>query len=329
WLLNWRTGPSENTHVVLDYFRSVRMNATFWVIGAQVTDYPDVLAKTVKDGHEVGLHTWSHPDLTKISQDQVIAELVYAAKAVFEVIGLVPRYFRPPYGAINNNVRQTAAMMGLQAVTWSKDSGDWSYISNGGMAKVPQAFQSWVDQNLTRAITLEHDLYPQTVAVVKQSMDILVNAGRVIKPLSECIGVSDVYHNPILQGFFQAGQFESRDKVLPVVMATALPTSTLGTTSTTAFMSMATTGTAVVDASGTGFTTGLSGHTTVNQSAASDIMSVGAIVGITVAMAVIILVFIILLYARTRRQQSSHNDGIRTDSTTPFGNIHNGSQMDA
>ncbi|KAI8607276.1 hypothetical protein BC830DRAFT_1087077, partial [Chytriomyces sp. MP71] len=113
-------------------------------------------------------------------------------------------------GSINDNVRKIAAMMGLLAVTWTQDSLDWSYVGTGNMYKVPQAFQSWVDQGVSNIITLEHDLFAETVSVVKQNMDIVLKSGKRLVPLSECIGESNPYGNSILQGFFATGMFESR-----------------------------------------------------------------------------------------------------------------------
>ncbi|KAI8610403.1 hypothetical protein BC830DRAFT_1056145, partial [Chytriomyces sp. MP71] len=167
---------------------SVNMKATFWVIGAQVTRFPDVLVEAFKAGHQIGLHTWSHPYLTNLTEEQVVAQLVYSAKAVYDVIGVVPQFYRPPYGAINDNIRQIAARMGLRSVTWALDSADWSYVGTPNMNKVPAAFQSWMNSNLKQKISLEHDLYHDTAAVVPQAMDVLIKAGRVVKPLSECIG---------------------------------------------------------------------------------------------------------------------------------------------
>ncbi|KAI8609624.1 hypothetical protein BC830DRAFT_1049114, partial [Chytriomyces sp. MP71] len=157
WGATFDDGPSPNTQVVLDYFANLSMRTTFWVIGANVVQYPDMVLKSFSAGHQIALHTWSHPDLTTLSQQQIVAELIYVAKAVFEVTGQFPKFFRPPYGAVNDQVREIAAMMGLRSVTWADDSQDWSYVGTGNMYKVAQAFQSWMDQGKSNEISLEHD----------------------------------------------------------------------------------------------------------------------------------------------------------------------------
>ncbi|KAJ3282203.1 chitin deacetylase [Rhizoclosmatium sp. JEL0117] len=210
WGATFDDGPSANTHVVLEYFQSVGMHATFWVIGSNVIDFPDILSSTYQSGHQLGCHTWSHPDLLTLTDDQVIAELVYGVKAIQEVTGIVPKYFRPPYGSVDARVQTLAASMGLTSVTWTVDTLDWSDVGFGNITLVPQAFQGWLDQNITLPISLEHDLFPDTVSVVKQSMDLLIKAGRVIKPVAECIGDADPYGNTILKDFFASGLFESK-----------------------------------------------------------------------------------------------------------------------
>ncbi|ORY42230.1 glycoside hydrolase/deacetylase [Rhizoclosmatium globosum] len=210
WGATFDDGPSENTHVALEYFQTVGMQATFWVIGSNILNFPDVVANTFQSGHQIGSHTWSHPDLVTLSDDQVIAELVYGCKAIQEVTGVYPKYFRPPYGSIDDRVRSLAASMGLQSVTWAVDTQDWSYVGTGNMYLVPQAFKSWLNQGVILPISLEHDLFPETVAVVQQSMDLLINSGRIIKTVAECIGDSDPYGNGVLQSFFSSGLFESK-----------------------------------------------------------------------------------------------------------------------
>ncbi|KAJ3073608.1 chitin deacetylase [Podochytrium sp. JEL0797] len=209
WGATFDDGPSENTPAVLNYFKSVNMHATFWVIGVNVLQYPDVLLQTYQAGHDIGLHTWSHPDLVTLSDDQIVAELVYASKVVYEVLGVLPSYFRPPYGSVNDNVREITKKMGLTPVMWAVDSEDWSYVGTGNMYLVKQAFQGWVNQGINNAISLEHDLFAETVAAIPDAMNVLIQSGRVIKPFHECIGVSSSYGNSAMQAFFASGQFEA------------------------------------------------------------------------------------------------------------------------
>ena len=59
------------------------------------------------------MHTWSHPDLTTLTSEQVYAELLWTIYVIHAAIGQTPKLFRPPYGSINDNVRKVAAQLGL------------------------------------------------------------------------------------------------------------------------------------------------------------------------------------------------------------------------
>ncbi|KAJ3223468.1 chitin deacetylase [Chytriomyces hyalinus] len=208
WAATFDDGPTEYTNVVLDYFRAAEMKTTFWVIGANVIKSPDILQKAFQEGHQIGVHTWSHPDLTTLSEAQVVSELVYGAKAIYDVTGKIPKFFRPPYGAMSDSVRNVAAKMGLRAVIWTEDSNDWRYAGTSEMSQVPASFQSWMDAGKSNEISLEHDFKAETVSVMAQCMDIVRKAGKKLVTISECIGdTGDAYQNPRLLAFFESGQF--------------------------------------------------------------------------------------------------------------------------
>ncbi|KAJ3001989.1 UNVERIFIED_CONTAM: chitin deacetylase [Siphonaria sp. JEL0065] len=100
WGATFDDGPGPDTDVVLNYFANKRMHATFWVVGVRVVELPNTLASTWSAGHNLGTHTWSHADLTLLGADQIVAELVYGARAIYEVTGIAPKYFRPPCKSI-------------------------------------------------------------------------------------------------------------------------------------------------------------------------------------------------------------------------------------
>lgn len=89
-------GPSPLTLTVLKELSNRKIKATFFVIGSMVLKYPDILIETFKAGHEIGIHTWSHNSLVTLTTDQIIAEIMWTAKIIREVIGYTPRLVRPP-----------------------------------------------------------------------------------------------------------------------------------------------------------------------------------------------------------------------------------------
>ncbi|KAJ3234713.1 chitin deacetylase [Chytriomyces hyalinus] len=205
WGASFDDGPAEGTPVLLDFFDKKSLQATFWVIGLHVTKRPELLVRAYQAGHQIGIHSWTHPKLREISDDEIIAELVYSARAVYAVIGVYPKYFRPPYGNVDDRVRNLAALVGMTSVIWSKDSQDWQYTQSAAINTiVPSNFRTWLSSGSMLDISLQHDLEQDEGKVAVTAMNMLLDAGRVIKPLSECIGDDAPYDNPILSRFFEA-----------------------------------------------------------------------------------------------------------------------------
>jgi peptidoglycan/xylan/chitin deacetylase (PgdA/CDA1 family) len=120
-------GPTEVTSTLLDYLDSVGQKTTFFEIGTQVASNYLLTQREYAAGHEICVHTWSHPDLTTLTMEQIYAELQWTIYVIWAAIGQTPKYFRPPYGSINNNVRLAAAQLGLTVfpqAEWSNLGGN-------------------------------------------------------------------------------------------------------------------------------------------------------------------------------------------------------------
>ena len=72
-----------------------------------------ITQRAYAEGHEIAVHTWSHPHLATLTDQQIYAELSWGIYAIHAAIGQTPKLFRPPYGSINDNVRRVAAQLGL------------------------------------------------------------------------------------------------------------------------------------------------------------------------------------------------------------------------
>jgi len=106
-------GPTDVTSGLLDYLLSVNQKNTFFEIGSQIVQNYPLTVREYSEGHEIADHTWSHPDLTTLTSEEVYAELAWTIYAIHSSIGQTPKLFRPPYGNINDNVRLVAAQLGL------------------------------------------------------------------------------------------------------------------------------------------------------------------------------------------------------------------------
>jgi peptidoglycan/xylan/chitin deacetylase (PgdA/CDA1 family) len=96
WALTYDDGPSPETPNLLLELAKRGLKATFFVTGSSVLQYPSILKQTYEAGMEIGIHTWSHPHLMALTDDQVVAEIQWTAQIIFDVIGVTPLIFRAP-----------------------------------------------------------------------------------------------------------------------------------------------------------------------------------------------------------------------------------------
>lgn len=115
-------GPKPGlTEPLLELLTSLRVPATFFVIGRHVTEYPDLTRQIVAAGMEIANHSYTHRNLTRISPDEVAREVIQTQVAVESVTGKAPRYLRPPGGNWNGSVANIVRQWGLTPCMWTVD----------------------------------------------------------------------------------------------------------------------------------------------------------------------------------------------------------------
>ena len=118
WALTYDDGPSTHSQQIVDRLNALNVKSTFAVTGSNVIQFPEVLWQEFQKGHQIVIHTWSHRALTTLATDVIIAELEWTALAIERVIGVRPKYMRPPYGDIDDRVRDIVRAMGLKPIMW-------------------------------------------------------------------------------------------------------------------------------------------------------------------------------------------------------------------
>jgi peptidoglycan/xylan/chitin deacetylase (PgdA/CDA1 family) len=140
-------GPATPTAQILDILAKYHLHVTWFVTGQWAQENPDLLRRVQSDGHEIGNHTMTHPDLTTVSDAQVCQELTQAEQVISGITGHTTRpYFRPPYGARNAHVRALAANLGFRTVYWTIDTIDWRDDAT------PQSITDRVMNNLSNGV---------------------------------------------------------------------------------------------------------------------------------------------------------------------------------
>ncbi|KAJ3218632.1 chitin deacetylase [Dinochytrium kinnereticum] len=205
WALTYDDGPTPFTNIVLDFLDSVGIKATFFVIGVNVRSYPDILLRAYRAGHEIAIHSWSHPVLTTIGFDQAIAEIVATARIVRQLTGMTPRFMRAPTGMMDSRLRSAMKRLGMKVVYWKTDTLDWLYpqqgltIATAATLKRTQ-YQDWVSSGEQRSISLEHDAFELGATSAVHGYQVLRNSGVRVRTLSECLG--EPAYGGILDAFF-------------------------------------------------------------------------------------------------------------------------------
>jgi len=123
--LTFDDGPlNDTTPEILDILKEKNVKATFFVVGERVKRFPMLVQQEIEAGHEVGAHTYSHPNLTKLSKDQLEEEMDKTEK-VISTVAPKPHLFRPPGGAYNDAIIKLTRDKGYRVILWSIDTQDW------------------------------------------------------------------------------------------------------------------------------------------------------------------------------------------------------------
>jgi peptidoglycan/xylan/chitin deacetylase (PgdA/CDA1 family) len=124
--LTFDDGPGPATPQILAILLRTRTPATFFVIGRQVSAYPQLVAAEARDGFVVGDHTETHPFLSRLSAGAQAAEIIGAADQIRQAGAPYPRLFRPPYGSFDQATLALLHAQRMLMVLWSADSKDYS-----------------------------------------------------------------------------------------------------------------------------------------------------------------------------------------------------------
>ncbi|CAJ0648477.1 5793_t:CDS:2 [Entrophospora sp. SA101] len=193
WGITYDDGPSEYTPKILDYLKEKNVKATFFIVGSRVTENPEILNRTYNEGHQIGVHTWSHTSLTTQTNEVIIAELKWTEKIIKEITGLTPKYMRPPRGDYDDRVRNIAKQLGYKSVIWDHDTFDWMSQQDPtyDLNWIPANFTQWVNEaSTTGHVSLEHDLYPISSKMAPPSLDIVLGAKFQVEQVAKCVSES-------------------------------------------------------------------------------------------------------------------------------------------
>ncbi|WP_339298786.1 polysaccharide deacetylase family protein [Paenibacillus sp. FSL R5-0623] len=176
------------TPQVLEIFRRAGGQATFFMIGQEMENHPEIAAEVHREGHEIANHTYTHPDLTKLTLKEAGVELQRSENLVQEVTGQPARCFRPPYFGVNDDILSLAAERGYRTIgAVNGDAKDWD---NPGVEHIVEHTRSAVKPG---SVLIFHDGYgdrSQTVEAVRMLVEELVGEGYRLVTVSDLLDIS-------------------------------------------------------------------------------------------------------------------------------------------
>ena len=181
--LTFDDGPNPYiTTAILDFLaeQEVPVPATFYVLGFLVEQQPHIVARAVREGHQIGNHTQNHRNLTRLSQTDRLREINRGAAAIEGALGFPPSTMRPPFGAHNAAVR---ADLDNPLVLWSIDPWDWDTTD------VDYIVEHVVSRAQDGDIILLHDLYQSTYQATRRIVPALLEQGFTFGTIDQMLAL--------------------------------------------------------------------------------------------------------------------------------------------
>lgn len=177
--LTFDDGPrSKTTPVLLDGLKERDVKVTFFVIGEYAAQYPEIVKREAKEGHIVGNHTWSHVEITRISEEQARKEIMDTSELIEKITGKPTAFMRPPFGAWQ---KELELELNVMPVLWNVDPLDWTTENED---EIVNKVVTDVKEN---DIILLHDCYISSVNAALRIVDLLQKEGYTFVTVEELL----------------------------------------------------------------------------------------------------------------------------------------------
>ena len=174
---------NEQTQTLLDILAEHNVKSTFFLVGNWVDKYPESVKAISDAGHDVGNHSDTHPHMTKLPKDKMIAQINDCNNKIEQITGKRPILFRPPYGDYNNDVIDVAEETKVHCIQWDVDSLDWKDYGADSIVDTVLNHKALGDG----AIILMHNGAKYTPDALERVITGLQEKGYEIVPISQLI----------------------------------------------------------------------------------------------------------------------------------------------
>ena len=171
------------TDEILDVLKELEVPAAFFVTGDYLQRNADRIRRMVREGHIVGNHTHSHPDMTKLDGEQIRAELQQVEEQYFGITGqTMPKYYRPPQGVYDETSLKRVQELGYQTVFWSLAYADWD---NDQQPKPEAALEKLNSRIHDGAVVLLHATSKTNAEILENLLTGWMDQGYRFAPVTE------------------------------------------------------------------------------------------------------------------------------------------------
>lgn len=175
-----------NTEKILDALKKHNASAIFFVTGHFISENEDLIKRMVKEGHIVGNHTYSHPDMTKISEKEAFQnELQQVADIYKEITGEdMPKYYRPPQGKYSKANLTMAQELGYKTIFWSLAYVDWN---DNDQPTKEEAFDKLLNRTFPGVVVLLHSTSSTNANILDELLTKWETMGYSFKPIDSLV----------------------------------------------------------------------------------------------------------------------------------------------
>lgn len=172
---------ADKTKQIMDICDSYKIKATFFLVGFWVEKYPEMVKEIYNRGFEIGIHTNTHPDMTKLTKTEMKNELTTNIELIKELTNFTPKLFRPPYGYYNNDLIDVCESLNLSCIEWSVDSLDWKGLSASELSG------RVISKSTNGSIVLFHNNSDNIINGLKMVLEHFKTKNTSVVPIGELI----------------------------------------------------------------------------------------------------------------------------------------------
>lgn len=176
---------ADKTREIMAICDSYNIKATFFLVGFWIEKYPEMVKEIYNNGFEIGIHSMTHPDMTRLSRSEIKQELSENVRLIEDLTNYTPKLFRPPYGYYNNTLIEVCDELGLSCIEWSVDSLDWKGLSASELSG------RVIERATNGSIVLFHNNSDNILEGLKMTLEHFKTQNINVVPIGELIYYDD------------------------------------------------------------------------------------------------------------------------------------------